>query len=271
MATDSMRFPGGYVPAEAPIPDYVGLKKMPEQQQAGMEMAAPFVQAAETTRVRSAQDDETRKAEQFRTVLQGGPDLMYKFSDEVAQKYPEFGKQLRTQVDGYAPLFKDPKLDRAGVQDLIVDFYKNANDRMNELDKSSKGDPLLDLKRKNLQSMIDSRKARDRIAAMTQSKKTKSAKAAAKAWDLAENQLQSASDRLETLLAQTSGTHSPKWQEQIDQAQNEYNKAAQYQQSILLKIENEDFFDLAPGAEPPKPVKEPAKPAKRKYSIVEVK
>lgn len=259
-----------YVPESAPIPDYVGLKAAPAQQETALKMAEPFAQVVKDA---NAMDEKRRQAEDFKKVLDMGQQGMYQYAKDLEPKYPELSKRLKSQIDGYTPLFQMKGQDPKNYQEFMLDFYKNAEDVRNDLDKSTKVDPLLELKKKNLQSMIDSRRIRDRLARMQEGKKAKSAKAAAKAWDLAQTQLEEASTKLETLLSQTTGTHSPRWQEQVDQAQMEYNRAAQYQQSILLKIENEDFFDLAPSAEPPKPgVPKPSKEKpKRNARVVEVK
>lgn len=267
-----------YVPAEAPIPDYVGLKAAPAQQQAGLQMAAPFAQMGQDIDKREAagiaKDKERREAEDFRKVLDMGQQGMYQYAKELEPKYPELANRLKAQIDGFSPLFKMQGQDPKRYQDFLLDFYKNAEDSRNDLDKVNKVDPLLELKKKNFQSMIDSRKARDRIARMQEGKKSKSAKAAAKAWELAETQLGNASTKLEALLKQTAGTRSPKWQEQVDQAQMEYNRAEQFMQNILLRLEDDDssvFFDMAPGAELKPPPKPEPKPGKRKYTFVEVK
>lgn len=260
---------GQYPPLETPIPDYVGLKNIGKQQEAALQMGAPYVQASETikaeddrSRLQSEKDDDRRKAEGFRQVLAGGPDLMYKFSDEVGQKYPDFGKQLRAQVDGYAPLFKDPKLDRPAVQDLITDFYKNATDRMNDLDKSSRTDPLMELKKRKLEAEIERIRAMAALARATKGKNKKNADALGKAWQIADKEETDASTDLETLLKQQTGTHSPRWQEEVDLLQSKILKAQQSKQTVLRAVDDPEFFNVVPDAAPEKV--DPNKPPKGK-------
>ena len=273
---ESIRFPAGYVPAEAPIPDYVGLKNMPNQQKAAMEMGAPYAQVAQDLKVQDEKSLERAKADEFRKVLEGGPQLMYQFSDEITQKYPDFGKQLRSQVDGYAPLFKNPNMKGEDYDDIVTDFYKNAMDELGKISKTERDAPMLELKKRKIEAEIERTKMMAWLARI-RGKNAKAlggvnAQALAKAWQLADTEEESASALLESLYADTSNMYLPTWDEKVNEAQSALSKARAAKQRVLLSVkgaEGGDFFTAEPEAKPNPP--KPDKPKARKYSIVEVK
>lgn len=128
---ETLRFPSGYVPAKADVPEYIGLRNMPAQQAAGLEMGKPYFEAAEKMREK---DDETRQAEQFKKVLEMGQTGMYQYAKELEPVYPELSQRLKAQIDGYTPLFKMPKANPKDYQDFMLDFYDNAEKQRNAID-----------------------------------------------------------------------------------------------------------------------------------------